>query len=300
MQNGRARATAPASANMNTRRARKLLREYARYFLNNGCGRRAWRDFAAELIRRTYDFGYVRWPKHLERHVRRRDVLDVGCGMGLHGVSFVLSGVRSYTGCDPIIDLDSDLVKNANTGRRERCGWTPRQIMTRLPRLRYFRGGLEQLAPEQQFEVVTLHNTTEHLVDIADVFAVLATRLRPGGLLIFNHHNFYAWNGHHLPPKNVGSIDLGDAQQRKVVDWGHLAPDEELSSYFATRVNRITLDELRALTERHYSIEEWREKLSNATEGGGRLTDDILLRHPTFTRRDLETQSVYCVARKRG
>jgi SAM-dependent methyltransferase len=282
---------------MNTRRARKLLREYARYFLNNGFGREARQQFVPELIQKTYDFGYVRWPKHLEQHVKGRDVLDLGCGMGLHGISFALSGVRSYTGCDPIIDLDSDLVKNVNTGRRERCGWTPRRIMERLPRLHYYRGGLEQLAPDRQFDVVTLHNTTEHLVGIAEVFATLATRLRPGGLLIFNHHNFYAWNGHHLPPKSIAAIDLTDARQRKVIDWAHLNPDAELSAHFATRVNRITLDELRALTDRLFVVEEWRETLSNETEGRLRLTAEIMQQQHRFTRRELETQSVYCVAR---
>lgn len=123
-------------------------------------------------------------------------------------------------------------------------------------------------------------------------------RLRPGGLLIFNHHNFYAWNGHHLAPKSVAAIDPADVHQRRTLDWGHLQPDADLDVYLATRVNRITLDQLRALTEQHFAIIEWREQLSNETEGRSRLTEDRLMRHPSRTRRDLETQSVFCVARK--
>ena len=279
---------------------RKFLRECGRYFLNNPATATVWQRFSPQLIRTAFEFKYLHWPKHLQSHVGRRDVLDVGCGMGLHAVGFILSGVRSYTGCDPIIDLDSDVVKNPRRGsRREPCGWTPRQLMERFPQLLYVRGRLEDLPPERRWDLVVLHNTTEHLQQIAEVFASIAGLLRPGGLLIFNHHNFYAWNGHHRQPKSVAAIDPQNPQHRKVVDWAHLEPDDELRDYLATRVNRITLDELRSLTAKHYEITEWNEALSNETEGRGRLTEAIMQRHPTLTRRDFETQSAYCVARLR-
>ena len=284
---------------MNLRRCRKLLREHARYFLNNGSSGAALRRFSPQLIQKAYDFGYIHWPKHLQRHVKGRDVLDVGCGMGLHAVGFVLSGVRSYTGCDPIVDFDSDVIKNTRAGRREACGWTPRQITARFPQLRYVSGGIDDVELGRRFDVVTLHNTTEHLISIAEVFAALVHRLRPDGVLIFNHHNFYAWNGHHLAPKSISAIDAADLKQTRVLDWAHLEADAELSEYLSTRVNRITLDELRALTEQHYTVDEWQEALSNESEGRGRLTSEILERHHPLTRRDLATQSVYCVARPR-
>ncbi len=285
---------------MNQRFARKLLREFARYFLNNGFGRDARRQFTPKLIAKTLEFEYIRWPKRLQPHVRGRDVLDLGCGMGLHGVGFVVSGVRSYTGCDPILDLDSDVVKNHANARRQQCGWTPRQMMARLPQLRYFPGSVDDLPSGQTFGVAVLHNATEHLIDIARVFAAVRDRLKAGGLLIFNHHNFYAWNGHHMAPKSVSAIDTTDAQQRRVMDWAHLRPDAELDSHLSTRVNRITLDDLRSLTERHFEIAEWHEQLSNDTEGRLRLTQEILIAYAPRTRRELETQSVYCVARKRA
>ena len=284
---------------MNQRLARKLLREYARYFINNGFGADARSTFAPALIRRTLEFEYIRWPKRLEPYVRGRDVLDVGCGMGLHGVGFIVSGARSYTGCDPALKLDSDVFKNQGTGQREPCGLTPRQLMLRLPQLRYVPGSTDDLPSDEQWDVIVLHNTTEHLICIEDAFASLNRRLRSDGLLIFNHHNFFAWNGHHLPPKSVAAIDPTDHRQQQVVDWRHLEPDEELDAHLATRVNRISLDDLRALTDRHFVIAVWEEKLSNDTEGRSRLTPGILMQHPSRTRRDLETQSVYCVARKR-
>ena len=284
---------------MNLRFERKLLREYARYFLNNGFGRQARARFVPVLIRKTSEFEYIRWPKRLQPHVKGRDVLDIGCGMGLHGVGFVVSGVKSYTGCDPIVDLDSDLVKNQASGRREQCGWSPRKMMARLPQLHYVPGSVNDLPVSQAFDVIVMHNTTEHLVDIVRVFESVHDRLKPDGRLIFNHHNFYAWNGHHLTPKSVSAIDVTDLRQQRVMDWAHLHPDAELDSHFATRVNRITLDHLRSLTERHFEIAEWHEQLSNETEGRSRLTQEILIANAPRTRRELETQSVYCVARKR-
>ena len=285
---------------MNQRFARKLLREFARYFLNNGFGADARRQFHPKLIAKTLELEYIRWPKRLQPHVRGRDVLDLGCGMGLHGVGFVVSGVKSYTGSDLILDLESDIVKNHANARRERCGWTPRQMMALLPQLRYVRGSVDDLPRGQTFDVVVMHNTTEHLIDIAGVFAAVQDRLNADGLLIFNHHNFYAWNGHHLAPKSVSAMDATDPRQGQVVDWAHLRPDAELDGHLATRVNRITLDDLRSLTDCHFEIAEWDEQLSNETEGRSRLTQEILMANAPQIRRDLETQSVYCVARKRG
>lgn len=282
------------------RMSRPLLREYVRYFIHHGINATARRQFAPDLIRQAFEFGYVHWPKHLQARVKNRQVLDVGCGMGLHSVGFLLSGVRGYTGCDPRVEFDSDVMKNARLRLREACGWTPRQIMARHPQLRYVRGTLDDLPAGAQWDVAVLHNTTEHLLEIRAVFASLHTRLRKNGLLIFRHHNFYAWNGHHLAPKNVSAIDPADPGQRRVVDWAHLDPGSESLGYLATGLNRIRLDELRELTEEFYLIDKWQESLSNDWEGRLRLSAGILRRHPKFTRRELETQSIFCIARPRS
>ncbi len=51
---------------MTLRFRRKLLREFARYFLNNGVGAAARTGFAPRLIAKALDFEYIRWPKRLE------------------------------------------------------------------------------------------------------------------------------------------------------------------------------------------------------------------------------------------
>ena len=68
------------------------------------------------------------------------------------------------------------------------------------------------------FDVATLHNATEHLTDLPGVFASVARLLRPGEHLIFSHHNWFSWNGHHQEPKTAGRIDPDNTEQRRFVD----------------------------------------------------------------------------------
>lgn len=285
---------------MSLRDARKLLREHARFFVNNGLGAAARRRFAPDLIRTARHFGYLHWPREVEARVRGCDVLDVGCGMGLHSIGFLVSGVRSYTGCDPKVQLDSDQIKNPRAREVQSCGWTPRQLMERFREVLYVRGTLADLPRERRWDVAVLHNTTEHLMDFPGVLAELRSHLREGGLLVFRHHNYYSWNGHHQSPKEVAQIDHGDSEQRKVIDWAHVRFRPEAGSYPATKLNRLRLDEVRSLTENHYEVEQWDESASRESEGRLRLTDEIRRALPQFTERDLVTQSVYCVARLRA
>jgi len=278
---------------------RRLWQEYVRYFINNGFGPEAQRRFSPGLIRKSAEFGYLHWPHEVERWVKRRDVLDVGCGMGLHSVGFALSGVRSYTGCDPKVQLDGDVMKNARKGTRESSGWTPCQIMGRLPPPALLARHDCRFARRQEMGRGCAAQCNRAFSRSRPGFGSLRARLRDGGLLVFRHHNFYSWNGHHMVPKKIFAADSDDAEQRKVIDWAHLDGAPEPGSYVATKLNRIRLDELRTITENYYVIEEWDESLSNESEGWLRLTEDVLRRHPGFTRRELGTQSVFCVARRR-
>jgi len=85
-----------------------------------------------------------------------------------------------------------------------------------------------------------------------------------------------------------------------MMDWEHVGREPEPGSYVAAKLNRLRLDQLQAITAKHYDIEEWREATSSIAEGRLRLTEDILRRYPHLSRRELETQSVSCVARRRS
>lgn len=287
----------------------KLCPETARdlklvWFLNNGFSARARREFCPELLQACLQFGYLQWPHALRRHVRRKDIVDFGCGRSLHGIGFLLMGARSYTGLDAIVDLDLDAFKDTAIDRvnnMKPIGWTPRRIAERVPRIQYLRSAIEDVTPDRQWDVLVMHNVTEHLMQIERVFEHLPKHIRPDGKLVFRHPNHYAWNGHHMLPRYLSDIREDDPEQKRYIDWGHLTFDPTWPDTILKRQNRIRLHELRALVEKHFVIEKWAPRESTEKEGGKRLTPEILARHPEFTREELLTQSVLIVARpKRG
>ncbi len=256
---------------------------------------------AQAMVERACAFGYLGWPKRLQRWVEARDVLDVGCGTGLHAIGFALVGVRSYAGLDPKVRLDAERAKNSKAGGRwEPFGWTPAEMMRVFPQVQLIRGSFEQMAPDAQFDVAVLHNATEHIIALDEVMGGIARRLRPDGRLIYNHHNFYCWNGHHMAPKTVRDLRPDDADQRQFVDWAHLRFQPPPGHYFHNGLNRIRLDELRQVTERHFTVETWNEVPTDETRGSGRLTTEVLAAHPEYSRRELATQHVFCVAQPRN
>ena len=67
-----------------------------------------------------------------------------------------------------------------------------------------------------------MHNVTKHLVAIEEVFSEVRARLRPGGKIIYRHHNYACWNGHHQKPRTTAGIDPEDRAQATYLDWAHL------------------------------------------------------------------------------
>lgn len=248
------------------------------------------------LIERAIELGYVGWPKKIRKYIQGRRLLDVGCGNGMHAVGYVVSGVTRYLGLDPRVDLDADNAKSKSTSRFEPLGFTPRDVLRCYPHTALVKGTFEAIAPDEIFDVAVLHNVTEHLQHLEEVIAGCAKRLAPDGRMIFNHHNYYCWNGHHLPPRTLAAIVPGDAEQQKYMDWAHLDFDPPSDHYTATGLNRVRLDELRAIVERYYDVKEWTERLSDEKNGGLRLTPEILARHPGYTERELRVHNVLCVA----
>jgi hypothetical protein len=96
----------------------------------------------------------------------------------------------------------------------------------------------------------------------------------------------------------VSEIDPNDAEQKKYVDWAHIRFEPPAGHYFSSGLNRISLDALKALTERYYEIEIWRELASRKSVGGKRLTQEIVASFPELTRRDLKIHNVFCVAKR--
>jgi SAM-dependent methyltransferase len=272
------------------------------YFSARGCSAAAVRHFSLPMLSRVLRRGDLDWPAKTAEWIAGRDVLDLGCGRNYQGYAFFALGARSYTGLDPTLELDGDMVKdNRGTwGRHERGGITPRELMRRFPRIRYATARIEDFAPAEPFDVIVMHNVTEHLHGIAEVFARFPALLRPRGRLVFSHPNFYAWHGHHMKPRTPAEIIPGDPQQAAVMDWAHVRFDPVAHEWIGRTQNRIRLDDLRAVVEREFEVELWRERETRPEEGLSRLTPEILARYPEFTRRDLAVNFAFVVAKLRG
>jgi SAM-dependent methyltransferase len=283
--------TAPASFKASGAMARRA------FWTNNRDKPWRARAFHPDVLERAHRYGYMNWANTIQDHVRGKSVLDVGCVPGLHGFGYLAAGADSYLGLDPIIDLDRDRLKNLEArSAKMPFGWTPAELSAMFEPWTVLPTAIGDLPDERAFDIAVMHNVTEHLMDIEGVFAEIARRLKPGGKLLYNHHNFYSWNGHHLPPKRVSAIDLSDPAQREMVDWGHVEYDPAPDHYVARGLNRIRLDDILALTERWFVIETREEKPSRPETGLGRLTDAIRRRYPYLTDRDFETQNLLCVA----
>jgi SAM-dependent methyltransferase len=210
----------------------------------------------------------------------------------------LLEGARSYVGVDPSVKMRSSIIKDQHDGSRVDCGWTPETLHRSCPRIEMIRGLSSDLEGQRSFDFAALHNATEHLVELDAVLASIHRLLRPGGLLAYNHHNWFCWNGHHQRPKMISQIQPGDPLQASYVDWAHLESPHSADSYVMTKLNRLRLSELRAITERYFRITVWQPTASARDQGIERLTADIMRRHADLTREDFTTQNVFVVAQR--
>ena len=172
--------------------------------------------------------------------------------------------------------------------------------MARMPRFQMVRGLSNDLEGLWSFDLAVLHNATEHLVCLEEVLLSIHRLLRPGGRLAFTHHNWFCWNGHHQSPKTIAQIRTGDPEQVRYLDWAHLDGTFPPDAYVMTKLNRLRLDEVRAITEKYFHIDVWEPVPSEVEQGAGRLTDEVHRRHPELTEADFKTQSVGVVARKKA
>lgn len=104
-----------------------------------------------------------------------------------------------------------------------------------------------------------------------------------------------------MPPHNPSVLDEGNPDHLKFCDWNHINIVRHLphDHYLHTHLNRIRIDELRALTRKYFNIETWelQPSHSNVLE---RLTPEIETRVreevPDITLDEMKTNVVFCVA----
>ncbi|UMG91154.1 methyltransferase [Nocardioides sp. TF02-7] len=281
---------------------RDRLQATIAYFHHASDLRAALRNYDPHLIDISTRFDYIAWPRRIQQYVRGRSVLDVGCGFGGYGMGFLIAGTKSYTGLDPAMELDSSRAKNKRVRKWEDMGVTPRQIAEALPAIRLLQSSSEDTTFEETFDTIALHNVTEHLMSLDEVLRGLTRLCRRDSVVVFHHHNYYCWNGHHLAPNQPAQLDESDPRHQQVYDWRHidLVPDLPEDHYIRTNLNRVRLDELREVTERYYEIERW-DEVPSSPETLERLTPQVLDRVrgtvPDITERELSVNAVLAVAR---
>ena len=262
---------------------------------------RALANYDPDLIQKSVEYGYVTWPKRIQKYVKHKKVLDVGCGFGGFGTGFLIAGASEYTGLDPSMDLDSTRAKNKRIRKWASLDKTPREIANNSPDIRLLQGVAEDIDFSETFDLIVMHNVTEHLMQIEQVFSGLVPLCHNETRIIYTHHNYYCWNGHHFMPNQPGQIDYENPKHLEVYDWRHINFLDHLPEdhYFATHLNRIRLGELRRLTEKYFTVVQWDEKLSN-DETLSRLNPDIVQRVrttvPDIEEREMKVNMVFCVA----
>jgi SAM-dependent methyltransferase len=261
-----------------------------------------WRAaaFNPEIISRAQEMGYMVWPSEIAGRLEGKRVLDVGCGFGLHGIGVLASGAVCYHGVDPTLELGSSKVKDLVTKGKACFGYTPEYLMAQMSPFELSAAAIEDVAaPDEPYDVALMHMVTQHLAELEGAIAATSRLLAPGGALILQHRNFLAWNGHQIAPNTVDAIDQGNPAHMELVDWRHLSFDPPHHHYIARKLNRVSLAELRRSLELYFEIDIWLPKSSTPAQGLGRLNDEIRARHPEHSDDDLETQTVFCVAKRR-
>ena len=160
------------------------------YFIFNGNRLSDFLNYRPAMIRKTVEFGYLNWPVKIANDIRGKDILDVGCGSGIHSIGYILVGAKSYTGMDPKLKLNDDKVKNIRMNNKDNFGWSPRIIENKHSRIKLIPGTFEDISIESSFDLAILHNVTEHLMNIEDVFKGVWKKLKADGQILYHHHNF--------------------------------------------------------------------------------------------------------------
>lgn len=255
---------------------------------------RFWRG--RKVIYDTWDTGFLQWPRKIQQLVSGRKVLDFGVGAGLHPIGYVAVGASEALGYDPFYDYSTRSTKSKNTGKQYELAFELHKVHKLLSGVR-FTNDFSDCENEAPFECVVLHNVTEHLPDVGYALDQVAGVMAEGSLLVFHHHNFFSWDGHHTPPKTEDKIDPSDPRHRELIDWAHLDFDPPNNHpIIRSTLNRITLDELRREVEARFDVLLWQEIPSPENRGAGRFGNIPANALDEYSWRDLTTKNVLGVA----
>jgi len=213
-----------------------------------------------ELVSTTRQWRFFEVHAHHWVPLKGLRVLDVGMGQGPLGVVALSEGVASYTGLDPALRInEKPRVRNIGVYHGgvmyKEFPFSGQDMMNAYPgKLTLLPGTFETVHSDAlaagNFDVATMFSVTEHLPNNRLVLAGIYRILRPGQALVFSHHNYYGYSGHHRLPKKHSDFDANNINHTQVARWRHLEPDSP--AYSDHGLNRIRLGDLMAIANVYF------------------------------------------------
>lgn len=266
------------------------------YVLNNGRPKDRHIATLQRILNSALALGHIAWPAELKMLCYGRDVLDFGCGATLYGVGFRAIGARSYMGVDKLLDHTNTRFRSRTLKKTVKVGISLADVARVIPGVTYARG--DDVTADEAVDLVVMQSVTHALQDPEIIVSHLHRALRPNGELWLRHDNFYSWGGHQSAPRNPQSFDASDPEHVRFVDWGHVLFDAPDGHPFRTAMNRIRPRELRAVLDRYFEIDQWKE-LPDRTSIQERLTPERRAALKGYSDAELLTRQIVVRARKR-
>lgn len=267
------------------------------YLVNNPATRPRICTQLFKIFKGVCDVGHNLFPRQIKSLIVGKDMLDFGCGNTLYGAAFRALGARSYVGVDPQVDISRRRFRSRQFKTSIKLDVSLEDVLARIPDVEYYRD--DSILENSTFDIIVLRTVTEHIIDLKGTFARLERALRPGGQIWFLHTNFYSWAGHNQEPRSVKTVDMTNPDHQQYGDWAHIGLTPPNDHPLSTQLNRIRLNDLRAVTEQHFEIVEW-TPIEDSKGVKARLTPAIEKASKGFSRDELLTSQVICLAEKRG
>ncbi|WP_428311557.1 methyltransferase domain-containing protein [Hydrocarboniphaga sp.] len=265
------------------------------YVLGNGAPKDRHVASIVKVLQSAVDLGYQSWPAEIRNLAIRRDILHVDCGATLYGPVFRALGANSYTGIDKQLTPTRKKFRSRLEKKTVETGFSLVDVMRAVPGLSYMQA--DEIVFREAFDLVLLQAVTHTTSSVQALFAQIHRSLRPNGEIWFMHENFHCWSGHQTHPRNPSHYDPDNAEQAAMADWAHIG-FQPPPGHRLTHFNRLTLTELRKITNTYFEVSQWNE-IPERSSVKERLTPPLRAKLSAYTESELTTKQVVCRAVKR-
>jgi SAM-dependent methyltransferase len=227
--------------------------------------------------------GGTLWPVEVQDIALGRDVVELNCGITLHGFVMRALGARSYRGVHQSYDPGHRTYASSVAGMRVKTKYSIQSVAAQIPDLAYATA-YDQIA-DRSADVVFVR-ASGAFEELEHELAEAKRILRPNGHLWFRWNNAFSWSGHGQTPRRAVEIQKNDPNHRAVLDWRHIK---------RIPVGTPTIAEVRQLVNKQFKVASWTSELDDPAVVV-RLSKAALDAHPTMTPSDFVTASTTAIA----